>query len=267
MDTGKIVSIARVNRDLATLRRILNVAREWKVIIIPPKIRLLPGEKTHDRVLSHEEENAYLQAAAPLLRDFAVIALDTGMRPEEILRMRFENVKFDPAGSARSGYIHNPDGKTKRAKRNLPMTSRVREVLARRHAEAGKVRWGWVLAGKGDEHVTYDTINCQHDRVMEKLSKELKTWRLYDMRHTYLTRLGESGADAFTIQSLARISHEWCPKLHFGDGKDVGGWVARAKMPAEGSDWAWTSGGEGNDDVKSDYRDSYPDQRSERWYV
>ena len=66
---------------------------------------------------------------------------------------------------------------------------------------------------------------------------------------------------------LARISHEWCPKLHFGDGKDVGGWVARAKMPAEGSDWAWTSGGEGNDDVKSDYRDSYPDQRSERWYV
>ena len=100
VDTGKIVSIARVNRDLATLRRILNVAREWKVIIIPPKIRLLPGEKTHDRVLSHEEENAYLQAAAPLLRDFAVIALDTGMRPEEILRMRFENVKFDPAGSA-----------------------------------------------------------------------------------------------------------------------------------------------------------------------
>ena len=69
------------------------------------------------------------------------------------------------------------------------------------------------------------------------------------------------------IASLARISHEWCPKLHFGDGKDVGGWVARAKMPAEGSDWAWTSGGEGNDDVKSDYRDSYPDQRSERWYV
>ena len=68
-------------------------------------------------------------------------------------------------------------------------------------------------------------------------------------------------------QLLARISHEWCPKLHFGDGKDVGGWVARAKMPAEGSDWAWTSGGEGNDDVKSDYRDSYPDQRSERWYV
>ena len=43
--------------------------------------------------------------------------------------------------------------------------------------------------------------------------------------------------------------------------------MARAKMPAEGSDWAWTSGGEGNDDVKSDYRDSYPDQRSERWYV
>ena len=90
--------------------------------------------------LSHEEEGAYLEVAPPLLTDFAVIALDTGMRPEEILRMRFENVKFDPAGSARYDCLHNPDGKTKRAKRNLPMTSRVREVLERLHKEAEKVR-------------------------------------------------------------------------------------------------------------------------------
>ena len=27
--------------------------------------------------------------------------------------------------------------------------------------------------------------------------------RLYDLRHTYLTRLGEAGADAFTIRKMA----------------------------------------------------------------
>ena len=27
--------------------------------------------------------------------------------------------------------------------------------------------------------------------------------RLYDLRHTFLTRLGEAGADAFTIQKMA----------------------------------------------------------------
>ena len=28
-------------------------------------------------------------------------------------------------------------------------------------------------------------------------------FRLYDLRHTFLTRLGEAGADAFTIQKMA----------------------------------------------------------------
>ena len=48
---------------------------------------------------------------------------------------------------------------------------------------------------------------------------------------------------------LARISHEWCPKLHLGEGKGVGSWVAGAKMPTERGNWAWMTGVEGNGDV------------------
>ncbi len=66
---------------------------------------------------------------------------------------------------------------------------------------------------------------------------------------------------------LARISHEWCPKLYLGEGKGVGSWVAGAKMPTERGNWAWMTGVEGNGDVKSDYRDSYPEQRREGWDV
>jgi hypothetical protein len=33
------------------------------------------------RIVSHEEEEAYLDAANPLLRDLAVLILETGMRP------------------------------------------------------------------------------------------------------------------------------------------------------------------------------------------
>jgi len=76
------------------------------------------------------------------------------------------------------------------------------EGLERRHVSAGKPRWGWVLVGKGPEnHITYDAIKSRHDRLLKKLA--LKRFRLYDMRHTFLTRLGESGADAFTIQKMA----------------------------------------------------------------
>ena len=59
----------------------------------------------------------------------------------------------------------------------------------------------------------------------------------------------------------------WCPRLHLGEGKGVGSWLAGAKMPTELRKWAWMTGVAGNGEVKSDYRDSYPDQRREGWDV
>ena len=78
MDTSTI------NRDLATLRRMFKLAEEWGIVSkIMPKVRLLPGENRRERVVTLAEEKVYLEAAAPLLRDFAVLELDCGLRPEE----------------------------------------------------------------------------------------------------------------------------------------------------------------------------------------
>ena len=57
------VSATSVNRELASLRRLLNAAKEWKVIKAVPKIKLLSGERQRDFVLSHQEEQPYLEAA------------------------------------------------------------------------------------------------------------------------------------------------------------------------------------------------------------
>ncbi len=201
------ISVCAINRELAALRRVLHVAREWKVISTVPVIHLLPGEKMSDRTLTHAEEELYLGSAPALLREFATIAIDTGLGPEEILRMKWENTHFKPAGDARFGYVHNPFGKTKWRKRNLPMTPRVRDILTLRHEKAGKPSDGLVFPGtSGKGSVSYDTINSQHDRTIQRLAqtpKLLGPFRLYDLRHTFLTRLGESGADAFTIRKMA----------------------------------------------------------------
>lgn len=170
-DTFEQVSVACINRDLATLRRMLNVARLWKVIPSVPIIRLLPGEQNHERVISHTEEDQYLSAAPLMLRQFATVMIDTGMRPEEVCRTRWENVHLEPVNGSRFGYIHNPHGKTKWAKRNLSLTARVQALLSMRHQAAGKPAVGWVF--------------------------------LYDLRHTFLTRLGEANADPYTIQKNA----------------------------------------------------------------
>jgi integrase len=213
-DTGKPVSVACINRDLAALRRVLNVARLWKKIPSVPVIRLLPGEKGHERVLTHKEEDAYLNAAPILLRQFASIILDAGMRPEEVCRMRYEHLHLEPVNGSRFGYLHNPSGKTKWAKRNLSLTARVHGLLEMRWEAAGKPKDGWVFPGSTDDgFLSYSTIDSQHSRTIAKLNvagsngekpqNPITPFRLYDLRHTFLTRLGEAGADPFTIQKIA----------------------------------------------------------------
>jgi integrase len=197
------IGVCSVNRELAVLRRILHIARDWKVIASVPQIHLLPGEKGSERVVSHAEEEVYLAAAPALLRECVTLSIDTGLGPEEFLRVRWENVHFEPAGDARYGYIHNPYGKTKWRKRNLPMTARVQALLGMRFEAAGRPNQGYVFPNtNGEGHLNYDTINSQHDRTLARLGS-LHHFRLYDLRHTFLTRLGEAGADAFTIQKMA----------------------------------------------------------------
>jgi hypothetical protein len=50
------VSITSVNRELATLRRLLHVAHKRNLIRFVPKVRLLTGERQRDFVLDHETE-------------------------------------------------------------------------------------------------------------------------------------------------------------------------------------------------------------------
>ena len=199
--SGKSLQVATINRELEVLRRMLRLAHEWKIIPTVPKIRRLPGERMRDRILTHVEEEAYLSNAPHLLRDIATIILETGMRPEEVFRMRSENVHFEPAGNARYGYVHNPFGKTKYARRNIPMTERVRAVLEMRHAEQSEPAEGWVFPAE-TKSGRVESVKSQHASAFKWSG--IKNWFvLYSLRHTLLTRLGEAGADAFTIQKVA----------------------------------------------------------------
>src|SRR5262249_33090438 len=92
VDTFRPVSITTINRDLATLRLMLNKARDQgKYKVAALQIRLnLKAEKKRERIISYEEEKAYFAAAPALLQDFMVIAIETGMRPDsEICAMQW----------------------------------------------------------------------------------------------------------------------------------------------------------------------------------
>ena len=93
-------------------------------------------------------------------------------------------------------------GKTASARRVLPMTPRVRAVLENRWNAVGRPEEGWVWTARTRSgHVEPNSIYGQHLKALE--DSKVRPFVLYSLRHTFLTRLGESGCDAWTLARIA----------------------------------------------------------------
>ena len=215
------VGPATVNRELATLRRMLRLAHEWREIQRVPKIRLLSGERVRDFVLSRKQEEVYLAACPQPLNDIAVLMLESGLRIGEALHLEWADITLAPVNGARFGFLRVRDGKSKNARRIIPLTDRAAAMLkerrmaqeieaAKRRAE-GKATYAivFVFANRDGEPYQGTSINHLHRAactpVIEGKRRVLFTadFVLHSLRHTMLTRLGESGVDAFTIMRIA----------------------------------------------------------------
>jgi integrase len=187
-----------INRELATLRRLLRLAHEWKVIQRVPRVHMLKGEKHREEILSRSQEALYFAAAPQPLSDVALLLLDTGLRLGEALSLEGPQVKLSPAPGAKFGYVTVLSGKAKnRRSRNVPLSERTITMLKQWNpAEAGLV-----FSHSDGTPFAATVLDQQHARV-RKLLKLPAGFVLHSLRHTFGTRLGEVGADAFTIMKL-----------------------------------------------------------------
>jgi integrase len=203
------MAVSSINSSLRVLRRVLRLAVEWGVLEASPKLALLPGEHRRERVITIDEEAKYLAAAPQPLASIATVLADTGMRPDECYRLRWENVTW---ANGRYGTVLVTQGKTAAARRVLPMTPRVRGVLEMRWESAARPADGWIWpAPTRSGRVDHSSLKKQHARAFRTINAEatksnmrvIKPWVLYAFRHTFLTRLGESGCDAWTLARIA----------------------------------------------------------------
>ena len=192
------LSPASVNRELATLRRALRLAYEWKLINRVPRIKLLRGEKNREFILPHSMEAVYFEALPSPLCDVAVVLIDTGLRLGELISLDWRQVKIEPAKGARFGYVTVLSGKAKSGKsRNVPLSGRAVDVLQRQ----GKRDEGLVFYRPDGTPLEKSLLGQQQKRVRDLL-KLPTDFVLHSLRHSFGTRLGEAGADAFTIMRL-----------------------------------------------------------------
>jgi len=183
-------SNAGVNRDLACLRTFCNWCIRMGYVAERPYIKLLREGPGNMRIVSHGEERTYLDQAEPLLADVATIMVETGMRPGEVFAIQRNHVNL------RGRYVFVPTGKTKFARRTIPLTPRAVEVLSRRFAKgSANDDPGLLFPGKAAHQI----VLRQHNSRCYRLGLD---FRLYDFRHTYGSRMAMAGVDLMTLREL-----------------------------------------------------------------
>ncbi|HZT71729.1 MAG TPA: tyrosine-type recombinase/integrase [Terriglobia bacterium] len=196
----KPISPGQINRELATVRKALRLAQEWRIINRVPRIRLLPGERTRDYVMSRDQERVYLEFAPQPLKDAAILMLDAPLRVGEVVALEWRDVTFAPAPGAPHGFLNIRRGKTANARRFIPLTARAAAMLKNR--QTGSQSAFVFTDESGTAPLSRSTLRDQHAR-MRRMLKLPADSVIHSFRHTACTRLGEAGADAFAIMRLA----------------------------------------------------------------
>jgi integrase len=177
-------SIATVNRELAAVRRMFNVAlREGWILRTPftsgDSLISIADERKRERIITREEEQKLLEACdAPRrqhLKPILICALDTGMRQGEIFSLRWRDVDFV------NGVLNIQafNTKTMRA-RQVAMTTRLQLELERLR-ETAPDRPNTLVFG------VIDNVQTSFERA--RADAGINGLRFHDLRHTAATRL------------------------------------------------------------------------------
>lgn len=210
---GRPRTIASVNRRLALLRSMLNVAaRKGWVARNPfaagPPLINAADESKRVRLLSYDEEERLLAQCVSYtemregkpprnvrrehLRAIVVCALDTGMRLGEILKLRWPDVDAMVEGGRRRLTIRQMNTKTLQ-ERGAPVSKRLRAEFERLRSVTGSRPDGLVFG-----------IESNVKRSFAAACREagIEGLRFHDLRRTAATRLHREGME---IGEVSRI--------------------------------------------------------------
>jgi integrase len=185
---------ASVNREVLLLSRIFTLAISNREARFNPvsEVKLFKGETRRTRYLLPEEEGklmAALTGRRATIRLLVVVALQTGMRRGEIMKLKRSDIDFH------RGEIHVTGTKTNQ-NRVVPINETLRFEL---QDHLGRVESSWVFASpKPGGHIV--EIRKSFARACSEAGVE--DFRFHDLRHTAATRMGEAGIDPFTIAAI-----------------------------------------------------------------
>jgi integrase len=186
-------SVATANRCVAVLRRALNLAIRWNYLDRNPAKGMDPLKEARkiERTLTPDQQSAYLSACLPGFRNFAWLALRTGMRRGELQGLRVRDVD-----SWRSR-VSLPMTKTG-SSRHIPVLPKVLKTLE--DLAVGKEPEALLLTDVNGRPWTHTMLRRRHKQAVR--DARLPWFRFHDLRHTFASDLLASGSPLHVVQRL-----------------------------------------------------------------
>lgn len=185
------ISPATINRDLATLKRLFSLSEEWGLISVNRihRIKLLKENNKRLRFLTDEEIEKLLQhCEQPHLKLTVRIALETGLRKEAILSLRWSEIDFQ------SKMIHKATKADKIV--HIPLTELLEHEL-RSWRQFQKVLSPFVITYKGQP-----VKDIKRSFATACRNAGIKDFRFHDLRHTFASHFLMRTKDLKTLQEI-----------------------------------------------------------------
>ena len=188
-----------INRTLATYRHMANKLFEWREIKTPMAMIKLEAENNRrDYVLTSDEKAALLEAALqdsnPRIWLFIMMGLHTGLRHSEILSARFEGLDV----ARRRLRVRVKGGR----RREQPLTRAMTDILNRERSMV-EDQDGWIFPSSRSKGGHVYRMKAAFRRTARRAGLDPKRVTPHTMRHTAITEMAESGAEARTIQAFS----------------------------------------------------------------
>jgi integrase len=161
-----------------------------------------------------EEEQRLLDAALPWLREIIIFALNTGMRQNEILSLKWSQVDL----FRRTATLIETKNKEKRT---IPINQTVLEIL--KSKDRVRSISGYVFTSQTGSKL--DARNLLRAFYAARKKVGLEDVRFHDLRHTFATRLVQAGVNLYVVKELLghksltmtmRYAHHYPESLRHG---------------------------------------------------
>jgi len=201
----KTVKSSTVNRDLSCLSSMINLAKKWNNFKGDNPVTKAGSLKEIREELvpvNVEEEVQFLDALHDKVSWICEFALNTGMRIEEILQLKEKAIQFNEIENMYFAKLEATEQKGKRY-RDVPLNNRAVELIEMARSFKKKNNYKALeifLSTSGHRYAGHDSIRKVTIKTCEKIG--LRRINPHLLRHTFITRLIEKGADPISVQEI-----------------------------------------------------------------